>query len=415
MTPDVSGRGYVATVKVAVVGGGIGGCALALSLHAAGITDVDVFEATDEVRELGVGINVLPHATRELAELGVLDPVADLAVAPTELSYHNRFGQLIWCEPRGLAAGYRWPQLSVHRGALLGVLHQAAVERLGDGRFHLGRRIAAADLDHVDADVVVACDGVHSALRALIAPDEGPPLWNGVTMWRGTTVAEPFLGGRRMVMAGVLAHRMVIYPIRDLPDGRQLVNWVAEARTADGRPMPRQDWSSAVDVAEPLRWFDSFRFDWLDVPALIAGADEILCYPMVDRDPLPTWRHGRMTLLGDAAHPMYPVGSNGASQAIIDARVLARELRLQADVGAALAAYEAQRLPATAAVVLANRQAGPERSMEIVAERAPNGFERLEDVITHDELVAISDAYKRTAGFDPSVLNERPSLSVPPA
>lgn len=402
-------------MKVVVVGGGIGGCALALALHAAGITDVDVYEAADEVRELGVGINVLPHATRELAELGVADRVAEQAVAPTELSYHNRFGQLIWREQRGLAAGYRWPQLSVHRGALLGVLHQAAVERLGDGRFHAGRRIAGADLDHLDADVVVACDGVHSALRTLVAPGEGPPLWNGVTMWRGTTLTEPFLGGRRMVMAGVLAHRMVVYPIRDLPDGRQLVNWVAEVRTADGRPMPRQDWSSAVDVAEPLGWFDDFRFDWLDVPALIAGADEILCYPMVDRDPLPTWRHGRMTLLGDAAHPMYPVGSNGASQAIIDARVLARELRLHDDVGAALTAYEAQRLPDTAAIVLANRQAGPERSMEIVAERAPNGFDRLEDVITHDELVAISDAYRRTAGFDPSVLNERPSLSVPPA
>jgi 2-polyprenyl-6-methoxyphenol hydroxylase-like FAD-dependent oxidoreductase len=287
------------------------------------------------------------------------------------------------------------------------------VDRLGDKRFHYSSRVEATDLERLDGDVIVACDGVHSALRTLVAPDEGPPLWNGVTMWRGTTVSEPFLGGRRMIMAGVLAHRVVIYPIRDLPDGQQLVNWVAEVRTADGRPMPRQDWNATVHVSEPLQFFDSFRFDWLDVPSLIERSDEILCYPMVDRDPLTTWWHGRMTLLGDAAHPMYPVGSNGASQAIVDARVLARELRLFPDLSRALQSYEDQRLPATAAVVLANRRAGPERSMELVAERAPNGFERLEDVISHDELVTIAADYKRTAGFDPAMLNDRPSLSVP--
>lgn len=397
------------------MGGGIGGCALALSLHAAGITDVVVHEAADGVRELGVGINVLPHAMRELDELGVAAQVAAVAVETSELSYHNRFGQQIWLEPRGLAAGYRWPQLSVHRGALLSVLHDEAEHRLGERRFHYSSRVEADDLEHLEGDVIVACDGVHSALRSLAAPAEGPPLWNGVTMWRGTTVAEPFLGGRRMIMAGVLAHRMVIYPICDLPDGRQLVNWVAEVRTEDGRPMPRQDWNATVDVTEPLRYFDAFRFDWLDVPSLIEQSEQILCYPMVDRDPLTTWRHGRLTLLGDAAHPMYPVGSNGASQAIIDARVLARELRLRSDISEALQAYEGQRLPATAAVVLANRRAGPERSMELVAERAPNGFERLEDVISHDELVAIAADYKRTAGFDPATLNDRPSLSVPDA
>lgn len=402
-------------VKVVIVGGGIGGCALALSLHAAGIVDVEVHEASAEIRELGVGINVLPHAMRELDELGVAERVIAAGVTPAELSYHNRFGQQIWLEPRGLAAGYRWPQLSVHRGALLSVLHAAAVERLGEERFHLSSRVAPGDLDSLDGDVVVACDGVHSALRSLIAPDEGAPLWNGVTMWRGTTVTSPFLGGRRMILAGVLAHRIVVYPIRDLPDGRQLVNWVAEVRTDDGRPMPRHDWHAAVDVAEPLRHFDAFRFDWLDVPRLIAGADEILCYPMVDRDPLTTWTHGRMTLLGDAAHPMYPVGSNGASQAIIDARVLARELRLGADVTSALRSYEEQRLPATAAVVLANRKAGPERSMEIVAERAPDGFDRREDVISDEELNAIASEYRATAGFDPVLLNDRPSLSVDPS
>lgn len=189
-------------MKVVIVGGGIGGCALALSLHAAGITDIEVHEASDRARELGVGINVLPHATRELDELGLVDQVAAVAVETSELSYHNRFGQRIWLEPRGLAAGYRWPQFSVHRGSLLSVLHDEAVRRLGERRFHFSSRVEANDLANLDGDVVVACDGVHSALRPLVAPAEGPPLWNGVTMWRGTTVAEPFLGGRRMIMAG---------------------------------------------------------------------------------------------------------------------------------------------------------------------------------------------------------------------
>jgi 2-polyprenyl-6-methoxyphenol hydroxylase-like FAD-dependent oxidoreductase len=193
-------------------------------------------------------------------------------------------------------------------------------------------------------------------------------------MWRGTTVAEPFLGGRRMIMAGVLAHRVVIYPIRDLPDGRQLINWVAERRLEDGRPMPRQDWDFETDVAEPLAEFTSFGFDWLDVPELIASCEQVLKYPMVDRDALPTWRSGRLALLGDAAHPMSPVGSNGASQAIIDARVLARELATRPSIDDAFEAYETRRLPDTTKVVLLNRRAGPERSMEIVAERAPNGL-----------------------------------------
>ena len=399
-------------MRVAIVGGGIGGCALALSLDAAGVPDVQVYEASAEFRELGVGINVLPHAARELIELGLGHQLDALAIRTGELSYHNRFGQQIWVEPRGLAAGYRWPQWSVHRGRLLGVLARAVEERLGEGCVRFGSRIDPTDLDTIDADVVVAADGIHSAMRTLVAPDEGPPLWNGVTMWRGVSEMPAFLGGRRMVMAGRLWERVVAYPIVDLDDGRQLVNWVAEKRTDDGRPMPRQDWTAEADLDEPLSVFADYRFDWLDVPAMLSAATSVLRYPMADRDPLPIWRHGRMTLLGDAAHPMYPVGSNGASQAIIDARVLARELVLQSSVDVALDAYEAQRLPATAAVVLSNRKAGPERCMEIVAERAPDGFDDLHQVIGRDELEEIVTAYRRTAGFDPAVLNERPSLGV---
>jgi 2-polyprenyl-6-methoxyphenol hydroxylase-like FAD-dependent oxidoreductase len=400
-------------MRIAIVGAGIGGCALALSLEAAGFVDVTLYETAGALRELGVGINVLPHAARELTELGLGEAIDAVAVRTGTLSYHDRFGHQIWEEPRGLAAGYKWPQWSVHRGRLLGVLHTAVMARLGPDAIVHGRRVTPNDLSELNADVVVACDGVHSILRTLVAPNEQGPLWNGVTMWRGVSVAEPFLGGRRMAMAGRLHRRTVIYPIHDLPDGRQLINWVAEEKTAEGRPMPRHDWSAVSDVAEPMRAFHDYQFDWLDVPSLFALSDEVLAYPMCDRDPLPTWRHGSMTLLGDAAHPMYPVGSNGASQAILDARTLARELALQPTIGEALDAYEAIRLPATSAVVLANRQVGPERCMEVIAERAPDGFTSLDDIISPEELHAMVTSYRTTAGFDPKVLNERDSLSVP--
>jgi 5-methylphenazine-1-carboxylate 1-monooxygenase len=400
------------SISIAIIGGGIGGCATALSLHDAGFTNVTVYEAAREVQEVGVGINVLPHAVRELTELGLADQLAAKAVETGELSYHNRFGQQIWVEQRGRAAGYQWPQFSIHRAELHNTLYAAAVERLGTDCIRLGHRMSAADADALGADVVIAADGVHSALRAALAPEEGGPLWNGVTMWRGATVAPPFLGGRRMVMTGVLTHRMVIYPVRDLPDGRQLINWVAEKQEQAGGAMPKQAWDVTSSPDEPLHYFGDFSFDWLDIPALIRHAPVVLKYPMVDRDALSTWRRGNCVLMGDAAHPMYPVGSNGASQAILDARVLARHLALKDSLDDALTAYEAERLPATAAVVKANRSSGPERSMEIVAERAPNGFADLNTVISQEELTAISDDYKRVAGFDPNQLNQRASLSV---
>ena len=235
-------------------------------------------------------------------------------------------------------------------------------------------------------------------------------------MWRGVTVGEPFLGGRTMIMIGHFRQRVVVYPIsrRLEREGRALINWVAEFKTAADQPMPRQDWEYRADPEEAVAPFRNFTFDFLDVPRMIRGAETVFKYPMVDRDPLPTWNFGRVTLLGDAAHPMYPVGSNGASQAIIDARVLARELALQPSLEAAVAAYDAQRRPATAAVVLANRDVGPEQCMEIVEERAPEGFTDLEAIVTRAELEAISAAYKQKAGFDPSTLNSRPSLSVRP-
>jgi 2-polyprenyl-6-methoxyphenol hydroxylase-like FAD-dependent oxidoreductase len=265
-----------------------------------------------------------------------------------------------------------------------------------------------------EADLLVACDGIHSVVRRTFYPDEGPPKWNGITMWRGVTVARPFLSGRTMIFAGHFRQRMVVYPIarRYESQGLSLINWVAELKTADNQPMPKQDWEHRAHVDEVAAHFASFVFDFLDVPALIRGAEAVYQYPMVDRDGLPTWNFGRVTLLGDAAHPMYPVGSNGASQAILDARILARELVSQPSIEAAIASYDAERRPATAAIVQANRRVGPEKCMEIVEERAPDGFTDLDAIISKAELEEISLSYKRAAGFDPAVLNNRPSLSV---
>jgi 2-polyprenyl-6-methoxyphenol hydroxylase-like FAD-dependent oxidoreductase len=420
-------------VKVAIAGGGIGGMTLALSLLDAGINDVDIYESASAIRELGVGINILPHAARELAELGLLDGLLAMGIAADEYVLYSKHGQRIWGEPRGLAAGYRWPQVSIHRGGLLGVLHRAVCSRLGSHRTHVGHhldrfgqaadgtvwaefvdRVTGAARGHAEADLLVGCDGIHSAVGRALYPDEGPPRWNGVTMYRAVTEGAPFLSGRTMIAAGYSGRAIVVYPIaqRDGVVGRALINWVASVKTDDGGLMPPQDWTYTAHHKEVLEAFAAFRLDFLDVPALIHGAEVIYQYPMVDRDPLPTWDFGRVTLLGDAAHPMYPMGANGASQAIIDARVLARELALQPSVEVAVAAYDTERRLATARVVHANRQGGPMQPLDLVEERAPAGFTKLEDVISAAELGEIAASYRRTAGFDVEALNRRPSLSI---
>ncbi len=278
-------------------------------------------------------------------------------------------------------------------------------------------------------DVLVGCDGIHSVIRRTYFENEGAPKWNGVTMWRALTEAAPFLSGRTMVMIGQFGRQMIVYPIsrRHEAEGRALINWVADVRKAPDQPMPTQDWRYTASREDVLEAFKSFIFDFLDAPALIRDAEAIYQYPRVDRDPLPTWNFGRVTLLGDAAHPMYPVGSNclvmPPTRCIPSARTapprpsstpgsLARELALQPSIEEAIAAYDAQRRPQTAGVVLANRQGGPERCIEIVEQRAPNGFVDLEAVISHEELEVISRSYKLTAGFDPEVLNNRPSLGI---
>jgi 2-polyprenyl-6-methoxyphenol hydroxylase-like FAD-dependent oxidoreductase len=329
-------------MRVAVVGGGIGGMALALSLVDAGIDDVDIYESAPAIRELGVGINVLPHGVRELVELGLLDELSAIGIPTAEFFYYSKLGQQIYGEPLGVAAGYSWPQFSIHRGELLGLLCRAVIDRLGGHRVHTNHHLVrfgqapgggawaefvsrgtGTVVGRAAADLLVACDGVHSMVRRTLHPNEGPPRWNGVIMWRGVTLSDRFLSGRAMINAGSSKQRVVIYPISKFQEdqGRALINWVATLKTSVDSMMPPQDWSYIARREDVLEAFAPFVFDFLNVPELIRGAEEVYQYPMVDRDPLPSWEFGGVTLLGDAAHPMHPVGGNGASQAIVDARV----------------------------------------------------------------------------------------------
>jgi 2-polyprenyl-6-methoxyphenol hydroxylase-like FAD-dependent oxidoreductase len=406
---------------ILIVGGGIGGLTLGLALHAAKIP-CRVFETAPEIRAVGVGINLLPHATKELAALGLEKALAKIAIETTDATFFNRFGQLIYQEPLGRAAGYEHPQFSIHRGELQMALLDAFRARAGADRFvtnhhclaveqdasgvsvHFSDGPAGAHRSTVRGRVAIACDGINSAIRKQFFPDEGEPRYSGINMWRGVTRWPPMLSGASMVRAGWMSHgKMVIYPIREAgADGLQLINWVAEIETPVYR---KRDWNRPGSVDDFIGPFSQWHFDWLDVPAFIRAADSVLEFPMIDQDPLPRWSFDRVTLLGDAAHPMVPRGSNGAGQAILDARALTMALLEHADPAAALADYEKQRLEATTRIVLTNRQNPPDAILREVFERTHDRpFAAIEDVISRDELVALSEGYKRIAGYSREAL-----------
>lgn len=409
-------------MEILIVGGGIGGMTLALFLHKAGIP-CRIAEAAPDIRPLGLGVNLLPHSTRVLNEIGVLDAMAARAIETKESVFFNRFGQLIYREPTGRFAGYGWPQLSIHRGDIQLPLLDAFRARIGADRLHLGHRAtrfeqdaegvtvyfedteSGAALAPIRADAVIGADGIHSVIRRQLHPNEGDPKYSGVNMWRGSAVWGAFLTGASMTRIGwMTTGKMVLYPIRDDIDGKgnQLINWVFELETPNYKT--KRDWNKPGSLGDFWPCVEDWRFDWLDVPALLQASDMVLEFPMVDQDPLPSWTDGRVTLLGDAAHPMYPRGSNGAAQAILDARSLAGHLSARRPPEA-LRAYEAERLPATAHVVLMNRERPPDIILYEVFKRTGDApFRKIEDVISGEELRALSDSYKKIAGYDKSAL-----------
>jgi len=413
-------------MTVLIAGGGVGGLTLALMLHRRGIRSV-VYEQATEIREVGVGINILPHAIKELSLLGLLTALDAVAVRTKELIYVNRQGQKVWQEKRGLEAGFDYPQFSIHRGRLQKVILDAVVNELGPDAVRTGRRLTGffqdeggvtahfvdsalgASSETVRGEILVGADGIHSVIRRKFYPKEGRPNWQGAMLYRGAIEWPQFLSGRSMYIAGGMGLKLALYPIAPGADsGKPLTNWAIVARVADGdlTPPPINSWSRTSRLEEVLPYASRFIVPGVDVAALVRATPTAWEYPMCDRDPLLAWSFGRVTLLGDSAHPMYPVGSNGAAQAILDARELADALRKAETPMRALYEYEEERLAKTGEIVRLNRKGGPERVIDEVEKRAPAGFKHVDEVLGHAEREAIVKGYAGKAGFAVAQVNK---------
>lgn len=408
-------------MKVIIVGAGIGGLTAALTLHAKGIKCA-VYEQAPKIQELGIGINALPHCIKVLENLGLLADLDAKAIRTQELIYTNRFGQEIWREPRGLAAGYDTPQFSIHRGHLQTILLRAVIQRMGpvvhEGHKFVGfeqtdqgvtaRFETAQGVVTAEAEALVGADGIHSALRKSLFPTGDAPLWNGVVMWRGAIDWPQYLTGGSVVISGSLDEKLVVYPIAPgKTEQTRLTNWSLNVRVGQpgAEPPLRQDWTRPGAREDLMKHLDRFTSPYLDIAGLLSATEQFWEWPMCDRDPLPYWSLGRVTLLGDAAHPMYPVGSNGAGQAILDAECLANSLAEAADIPAALKVYEQERLPLTAAVVVQNRSGGPEAVIEKVVALSPDGFDDVDTVLPYADRKKIVEEYATLAGFSQQQLN----------
>lgn len=414
-----------ASKDIVIVGGGIGGLTLALSLHAVGLGDrVRVFDSVPELKPIGGGINLGPHAIKVLTELGLEEALLKVSKQPHDYAFFTRHGQLVYREPWGKAAGHDWHHVSIHRAELHRVLVAALEARIGADRLHLDRRCVELSQDATSVSatflaadgakdarkgaVLIGCDGVRSFVRQTLYPDEGPLRFHGINLWRGVTKHKPILTGSSIIRVGAMHSTIIVYPIRDDIDGEgnQLVNWVAEVDSSAAVPA---DWNGEARLSDFYSVYERWNFDWLDVAELIRNTHPILTYPMVDRDPLDRWTFGRISLLGDAAHPMFPRGGNGAAQSILDARCLAQRMSEHADdLAAALPPYEAERRPATSKVVLQNRTAPPNIIVDTVEKLSGDKpFERIEDVIAPEELRSLFANYQKVAGYHVDVVGKR--------
>jgi 2-polyprenyl-6-methoxyphenol hydroxylase-like FAD-dependent oxidoreductase len=432
--PSIRDGNGQSPLKVIIAGAGIGGLVTAIALHAVG-ADIHIYEAARELKTAGVGINLQPHAVLVLRNLGLFDDLDEQGIQSSEVVYMNCHGQQILTEKRGKGAGYEVPQISIHRGEFHALLLRKAKALLGESRIHLGHafqsfkdngdsvtvkfidRYTNRDIGTATGDVLIACDGINSAARKQLYPDEGPAKFSGRMLWRASVEDTPFLTGTSMLWAGRADKKFIAYPISKpaMLRGKSLINWIAELRIRpiddpDTTPPTKADWTKSVPKETFAPEFSEWDFGWLSVPDLIEKGTEVFEFPMCDRDPIDRWSFGRMTLLGDAAHPMYPIGSNGASQAILDAECLAHVLSSESDVVKALQIYDETRRPPTSAIVYANRGQGPDYVMQLCHERCPDGWKTedgVESVIPRTELEEIGQRYKRVAGFDVESVNEK--------
>ena len=414
-------------MTVLICGAGIGGLCLGLSLHQLNIP-FQIFESSRAIEPLGVGINLQPNAVRELSALGIKDDLKRIGIQTEEFGLFSKRGLEIWTEPRGLKAGYDEPQFSVHRGKLQKLLYDTLITRMKNNPVQLGMQVTrfknlsssvqlqcidkkTGNTEAIDGNILVACDGINSIIRKQLFPEEGEPLWNGAILWRGLTTATPFRTGASMVMIGHDTQRFVSYPIsKKNIDGQAKINWIAELKFNPENQWSKSDWKKKVDKSKFIDSFLDWSFDWINPLNLISETTSIYEYPMVDRNPLQNWTFERTTLLGDAAHPTYPVGSNGASQAIIDSRKLAFHLKVSKTNKAALMDYEKEMLPLTAKITLANRNSGPDALLQVVEDRCKGSFNNIHEVISQNELETHSEKYKSIAGLNIEKLNNSDSI-----
>ena len=414
-------------MKVIIAGGGIGGLTAALSLNKQGI-ECKVFESVREVKPLGVGINVLPHASRELIALGLQNELDQFAIRTRQMAYFTRRGLPVIDYPSGEYAGYHWPQYSLHRGEFQMMLYRVFRERAGDSSIFTGHRLVDFEQDadgvlvrfsapgsdeviHEErGDALIGADGLHSTVRKKLYPDEGKPVFSKMICFRGAVEGEPYLDGESMIVCGDKRLTLVSYPLsKKLHDqGKSLMNWIAALPFETDQP-PEEDWNKEAPAENLLRLYADWSFDWLNVPGLIASTEQIFEFPVYDRNPLERWTFDRVTLLGDAAHPLIPVSSSGAVHAIIDGRALAYALARKGNVVEGLRAYQEDRLPKANRVVMASRDRGPDEALDIVMRECPDDMKRVSDHVQLERLHKVVDDFKERTGFAIDTLNSLPS------